>query len=106
LTFDDIGAVRIGTVATLGWVNAAARPDKVELTPENQDVAAGLALFNTKVKSAVAFKSGALRIVFGDGHLLKVDSDPRYEAWTANGPDGMLIVSMPGGNLAVWASRA
>ena len=31
--------------------------------------------------------------------------DPRYEAWTATGPDGMLVVTLPGGDLAVWSSR-
>jgi hypothetical protein len=105
LNLDDKGAVRISSPATLGWAAAGVRPEKVVLDPERQDVAAGLALFNTEVKSAVAFKSGGLRIVFGSGRMLRVDPDPRYEAWTATGPDGMLIVSLPGGDLAVWPSR-
>ncbi|MEU7923333.1 DUF6188 family protein [Micromonospora zamorensis] len=53
--------------------------------PERQDVAAGLVLFNSTVLSAVAFKSGALRIVFDDGHLLKAAADEDYEAWTPTG---------------------
>lgn len=105
LNLEDKGAVRISNTATLGWVNAGVRPEKVTLDPERQDVAAGLALFNTEVKSAVAFKSGGLRIVFGSGRLLHVDPDPDYEAWSATGPDGGLIVSLPGGDLAVWSSR-
>ncbi|WP_203694382.1 DUF6188 family protein [Catellatospora coxensis] len=105
LNLDDQGAVRISNTATLGWVNIAAHPDKVVLEPERQDVAAGLQLFNTQVTSAVAFKSGALRIVFANGRKLTVDPDSDYEAWTATGPNRMLIVSLPGGDLAVWPSR-
>lgn len=105
LNLDGQGAVRISHTATLGWVNIAERPDRVALEPERQDVAAGLELFNTQVLSAVAFKSGALRLVFSTGRKLTVNPDPDYEGWTAAGPGGMLIVSLPGGDLAVWMSR-
>ena len=100
------GTVTIISAATLGWARVAARPEKVALEPGRQDVAAGLVLFGAEVTSAVAFKSGALRLVFGDGHMLTVEPDPDYEAWTATGPDGMLVVSLPGGELAVWHSRS
>jgi hypothetical protein len=105
LNFDDVGAVRISNAATLGWVQAADKPDEARLEPECQDVAAGLVLFNTEVLSAVAFKSGGLRIVFSNGRKLRVSPDVRYEAWTATGPNRMLIVCLPGGGLAVWPSR-
>lgn len=105
LNFDGRGAVRISGAATLGWAARGSRPETVLLNPEQQDVAAGLALFNTTVLSAVAFKSGRLRLVFDDGHMLGVAADPQYEAWTATGPGRMLVVSMPGGDLAVWTSR-
>ena len=105
LSFDDQGAVQISNAATLGWVNVGLRPETLQLHPERQDVAAGLVLFNTTVLSAVAFKSGTLRIVFDDGHLLQVAADDDSEAWTATGPNRMLIVSLPGGDLAVWAPQ-
>ncbi|GAB3436372.1 hypothetical protein GCM10027436_15250 [Actinophytocola sediminis] len=105
LIIDDIGAIRISSPATLGWINTADQPDKMMMHPESQDVAAGLALFKVMVGSAVAFKSGQLRVAFGDGHVLKVDPDPHYEAWTVTGPDRMLIVSLPGGGLAVWPTQ-
>ena len=105
LTFGGVGAVQISHTATLGRVNVAASPDRIEMNPEGRDVAAGLALFGVEVVSAVAFKSGTLRIVFGDGHLLSVKPNAHQEAWTATGSDGMLIVSTPGGDLAVWRSR-
>jgi len=105
LNFDDKGAVRISNAATLSWVDRGQRPERVTLDPERQDVVPGLALFNAEVLSAVAFKSGTLRLVFGDGHVLTVKPDPQHEAWIATGPDKMLIVGLPGGDLAVWSTR-
>ncbi len=106
LVLDDKGAVRVEGAATLGWVSVGAKPETVELRPENHDVAAGLVLLGTTVLSSVAFKSGGLRIVFDDGHVLTVAADPQHEAWTVTGPNGMLIVSVPGGDLAVWHARS
>jgi hypothetical protein len=94
--------VSIATSAELRWAAQGVVQDAVELHPERQDVAAGLALFNSSVLSAVAFKTGILRLGFGDGHLLNVAPSPTYEAWTANGPGGLLVVCMPGGSLSVW----
>jgi hypothetical protein len=51
-----------------------------------EECSAGLVLFGAEVKSAVAFKTGALRVAFGNGRTLAVAPDPRYEAWTATGP--------------------
>lgn len=75
----------------------------VFLTPESQDVAAGSALFGARVMSAVAFKSGMLRLVFDTGHHLTCSSDPSFEAWQVTGPTGWRLVSLPGGELAVWS---
>ncbi|WP_144118398.1 DUF6188 family protein [Catellatospora sichuanensis] len=105
LRLDDVGEVRIAGKATLGWVDAGVRPETITLDPERQDVAAGLAVFNADVLSSVAFKSGSLRIEFSSGHVLKARPDPQYEAWTTSGPGGMLVVSLPGGELAVWSPR-
>jgi hypothetical protein len=89
------------SIATLGRAAGNMKPEITELRPERQDVAAGLALFTASVVSAVAFKSGALRIVFDDGHMLTVAADPVHEAWKANGPG-------PGGHrhLAATAPRS
>ncbi|MFD6890164.1 DUF6188 family protein [Streptomyces sp. NPDC059957] len=78
----------------------ADRP--ILLTPESQDVAAALALFGGSVLSAVAFKSGTLRLVFDTGHHLTCPPDPSFEAWQVTGPRGWLFTSLPGGDLAVW----
>lgn len=105
LNLADQGMLRIDGTAALGWSDRGTRPETVELHPRRQDVAGGLALFNTTVLSAVAFKSGALRFVFSGAHRLEVAPDAEYEAWTVTGPDGMLVVCQPGGGLAVWPSR-
>ncbi|MFY1687039.1 DUF6188 family protein [Plantactinospora sp. WMMB782] len=104
LDLAEVAEVRISNVARLGWVNVADRPDEVRLDPEHQDVSAGLVLVGTTVLSAVAFKSGGLRLVFDDGHLLRVGPHPRRTAWTAIGPDRTLVTSVPSGGLAVQAS--
>jgi hypothetical protein len=49
---------------------------RVALVPERQDVAA-LVLFGATVLSSVAFKSGALRLVFDTGHHLTVKPHPQ-----------------------------
>ncbi|MGX1128085.1 hypothetical protein RKD49_000275 [Streptomyces glaucescens] len=74
----------------------------VLLKPESQDVAAALVLFRANVRSAVAFKSGTLRLVFDTGHQLICSSDPSFEAWQVTGPAGWRFASLPGGDLAVW----
>ncbi|MFJ6568008.1 DUF6188 family protein [Streptomyces sp. NPDC091292] len=75
----------------------------VLLKPESQDVAAALALFGAHVVSAIAFKSGTLRLVFDTGHHLTCPPDPTFEAWQVTGPAGRRFVSLPGGDLATWS---
>jgi len=33
---------------------------------------------------------------------LEIPFDPDFEAWTIAGPDGLKVVSVAGGGLAVW----
>lgn len=73
------------------------------LRPETQDVAAALTLFGAVIRSAVAFKSGALRLVFDTGLHLDCLADPSFEAWQVAGPEEWRFVSLPGGELAVWS---
>ncbi len=46
---------------------------------------------------------GTLTLTFDDGARLVVQPDGNYEAWTVAGPDGLLIVCMPSGELATWS---
>ncbi|MFB7446116.1 MULTISPECIES: DUF6188 family protein [Streptomyces] len=89
--------------ATCGEAGTSGRPSPRQLTALTcQDVAAAPALFGAKALSAVAFKSGTLRLVFDTGHHLTCSSDPSFEAWQVTGPAGWRFVSLPGGDLAVW----
>jgi hypothetical protein len=87
--------------ARLSHGSVRANP-AVLLTPESQDVAAALPLFGATILSAVAFKSGALRVVFDNGTHLTCSADTLSEAWQITGPRGWRFVSLPGGDLAVW----
>ncbi|MET9519992.1 DUF6188 family protein [Streptomyces sp. NPDC002994] len=62
------------------------------LTPESQDVAAALPLFGANALSAVAFKSGVLRMVFDSGTHLTCSADTSFEAWQITGPRGWRFV--------------
>jgi hypothetical protein len=95
------------TIVIEGDATLADRPGRapgaqtVELHPGRQDVAAALSLFGATVNSAVAFKTGTLRLVL-DHFQLTVRADPHYEAWNVVGPGGVRLVCMPGGQLAMW----
>jgi len=73
----------------------------LEVTPGETDPPD---LIGRAVAVAYADDEGGLRIDFQDGSRLLVAADPDYEAWTVAGPDGLKVVSEPGGGLAVWSS--
>lgn len=58
------------------------------------------------ITSSVAEDSGALRVDFAHGARLRVEPDSGFEAWTVAGPNGMKVVCLPGGELAVWSAEA
>lgn len=43
-----------------------------------------------------------LSVTFEGGAELQVAPDPWYESWTVTGPNGFMVVCMPGGQLATW----
>jgi hypothetical protein len=63
------------------------------------------ALTGQPVTAAVADDSGGLRVDFEGGTRLLVPADPNYEAWTVAGPNGLKVVSLPGGGLSVWSPQ-
>ncbi|MBG0827648.1 hypothetical protein HS041_07715 [Planomonospora sp. ID67723] len=103
LLLDGDAQVDIESTATLTRGSLSA-PDAepVRLAPERQEVAPALALFGATLLSSVAFKSGALRLVFGTGMHLNVEPDPQYEAWSTCGPDDLRFVCLPGGGLSIF----
>jgi hypothetical protein len=46
--------------------------------------------------------TGELTIKLANGASIHVEPDEGFEAWAVAGPNGMLVVSVPGGELAVW----
>ena len=73
--------------------------DPVKLAP-------ALALLNAEVEKAVAFLDGRLLLRFLDGGEVLVSACHEFEPWTLVGPGGLRLVSMPGGEVAVWRPEA
>ncbi|MEC3979563.1 DUF6188 family protein [Amycolatopsis sp. H20-H5] len=84
-------------------IEGVAFLDGVRLDPDRQDVVPALALFEARVRSAVAAGTGELRVEFEDSRRLTVAPDPRYEAWNVAGPGALRVVCVPGGDLTVWS---
>lgn len=61
-----------------------------------------LPIARSSVTAGFANNLGALHLDFADGSVLDISADEHYEAWTLNGPDGLLLVSTPGGGLTTW----
>jgi hypothetical protein len=104
LRLDTEARVVLGCPFKLTQVFDDDRQDVI-LDPGQQDVTAAIELFGAKVLSAVASKTGSMRLVFDNGWHLNSRADPSFEAWEVLGPGGWRIISMPGGKLAVWSGR-
>jgi Family of unknown function (DUF6188) len=76
-------------------------PGRSGIDPARQDVAAALVLFGATALSSVAFKTGALRLVFSNGWHLIVKPDPRDEAWCATGPGDLRFAFSAGGQFII-----
>lgn len=61
-----------------------------------------LHVMRNTVQSALAHKNGKLEIDFQDGIKLWVLPLSETESWGITGRRGLRVVSMPGGDLAIW----
>lgn len=88
-------------------LRAVGKPEVV-LAPEGPSEALGpaLAVLRSSVTRAIAFKNGDLEIEFDGCIALFVPASANFEAWNLVGPVGVRIVSLPGGELAVWRPEA
>jgi len=77
------------------------------IVPEGDPVrvAPVLAICRQAVQQGFAFKEGRLELHFADNSVLSVSSSEDLEPWELTGPDGLRLVSIPGGDLAVWRTR-
>ena len=76
---------------------------KVTLDPEDLDkIGRAFCLVRKTVEAAHAHEDGTLDVTFEDGYRLTVPPHPQYEAWEGGFPNGLKLVALPGGGLAIW----
>ncbi len=94
LRFADDFRIALGTSIRTGRGEAVAASslDGLELL---------LPLLDGDVSEVRVDERGGLSVTIGDA-ALHCDADPDFEAWQCSGPEGVLVVSRPGGDLAVW----
>jgi hypothetical protein len=78
-----------------------------QLSPDNLGhLRVALGVLGKTVEEAVAYQSnGTLEVSFTDETMLVVPPHPLYEAWdlySSTSHQGLKIVCLPGGGLAVW----
>lgn len=79
-----------------------------EISPSESSAmsfAPALTVWNREIVLAHANSDGSLSIRLSDDVSLAVPIDPNYEAWEATGTGGLRLVSLPGGELAVWDAQ-
>lgn len=83
-----------------------AGADGVEhlIVPEGDPVrvAPVLAVARLSVRDGFAYDDGHLDLSFSDGSTIGVPGAQDYEPWELAGPNGLKVVSVPGGELSVW----
>ncbi len=86
------------------WLTTGGDGGEEMFDPEGPPAALGPALgvLRQSVERAVAYKDGRLEVAFADGTQLRVRAGEKFEAWNLVGPAGLRLVSLPGGDLAVW----
>jgi hypothetical protein len=97
---DGRGTLKVGTECTI-----SGGGETVTVDPEDDPAAVGrfTVFLREQVTSATATDRGRLEVRFAKGASLTVEPDPDYEAWgIATGSEGFRLVSMPGGDLAIW----
>jgi hypothetical protein len=78
--------------------------NEVTLSLDDRAQAARLSIVARKiVRDVRVYENGALIMSFGERLKLSVPANTKYEAWNVSASDGMKIVCMPGGRLAIWS---
>jgi hypothetical protein len=97
LGFSGGRQVVIETVVSL--IGPGGRVD-VEPGEHPSDVLA--TLLGDVVRTARTDDRGELRVAFTGGSKVVIGVDADFESWAVTGPDGVLVVCLAGGELAVW----
>lgn len=89
--------------ASLSYENDIRVNGSASVKPPSLDgLALLLPLLNETVTQGAADGSGGLSLSFGNSRV-QCDGDQHYEARTYNGPSRVMVVSIPGGDLAIWS---
>ena len=77
----------------------------VTVDPEGEPLLAGVALRLSRrvVQDAAVTVTGVLEIAVSGDLVVRVPPSKKYESWDMSGPHGVMVVSIPGGELAVWS---
>ncbi|MCH6471217.1 DUF6188 family protein [Sinomonas terrae] len=65
-------------------------------------VATALLTCLDKTLTDITLTGGKLTLSFANGVVVTADPDDQYKSWQINSGDGLLVVCMPGGELAIW----
>ena len=68
-------------------------------------LAPALVICRLAARQGFAFKDGHLELDFADGSSISVAATEDFEPWELFGPGGLLVVSIPGGDLAIWRAE-
>ena len=77
--------------------------NKQEFDIENVDtLGPAFRLFQKEIEYGKVYKNGTLEIQFKDRTILIAPPLDKYECWELNTKSGVKIISIPGGDLAIW----
>ncbi len=99
---DDLVSIRIEGPFLLKMQSAER---KLSVEKEPMALGSALSVLHKTVESAIAYKDGTLSLKFSNDIRIDVPPDHKYEAWGISSSDGVLLVCMPGGELAVWSGK-
>lgn len=90
------------------FVLCTASGEELTIEPEGNpvQVAPAFSVLRQAVVHALAYKDGRLEVAFSDGSSIRVPVGHEYEAWELVGPGWLRVVSLPGGELAVWSPES
>ena len=101
-------AVEISIGEPFRFIDACERTFHLDPGGEAPGLAPLLPIMRKSIDAAWASKDGRLEIRISDLSRIYVPHGEQFEAWTLSGPggvDGLKIVSIPGGDLAIWEDR-
>ncbi|MEV4642306.1 DUF6188 family protein [Actinoplanes sp. NPDC049548] len=75
---------------------------RVDVEPGENPSDALATLLGDVVESAGTRADGELQITFRSGSHLLVGVDADFESWAVTGPDGLLMVCLANGEVAIW----